>query len=349
MTHLELSRITKKFDSTEAVRDLTLEVRKGEILSILGPSGCGKTTTLRMIAGLETPTSGTIRANGKDITRTPARSRNIGLVFQNYALFPHLNVFENVAYGLRARGLPMKQITPRVDAVLGRVRLGDFSRRPVHALSGGQQQRVALARALAIEPDVLLLDEPLSNLDPALRGEMREQIRTVIDEFGVTTVFVTHDQQEAFALADRIAVMGEGLCRQVGPPEELYSQPANEFVARFLGEANLLHAKRRGNGRAASILDIAPGFELEVPNGPEGQVLVFIRPENVELNRGGSARVVETRFHGSIVRYRLDMGGVALDACAFHHGKPPYSPDDQVSVSIGPGQFHVIEAERAGS
>lgn len=344
MTHLELSRITKKFDSTEAVRDLTLEVKKGEVLSILGPSGCGKTTTLRMIAGLETPTSGTIRANGRDITRTPARSRNIGLVFQNYALFPHLNVFENVAYGLRARGLTGKEITPRVNAVLRRVRLGDFAPRPVHALSGGQQQRVALARALAIEPDVLLLDEPLSNLDPALRGEMREQIRTVIDEFGVTTVFVTHDQQEAFALADRIAVMGDGLCRQVGSPEELYSRPANEFVARFLGEANLLHANRRRNGPGAAILDIAPGFELDAPEGPEAPVLVFIRPENVELSRGETARVVETRFQGSIVRYSLDLAGVRIDAHAFHHGKPPYSPDDRVAVAIGPGQFHVIEA-----
>jgi ABC-type Fe3+/spermidine/putrescine transport system ATPase subunit len=214
---------------------------------------------------------------------------------------------------------------------------------------GGQQQRVALARALAIEPDVLLLDEPLSNLDPALRGEMREQIRTVIDEFGVTTVFVTHDQQEAFALADRIAVMGDGICRQVGTPEELYSRPASEFVARFLGEVNLLSANRRGNGRGASILDIAPGFELDVPEAPDGPVLVFIRPENVELSRQGDARVVDTRFQGSIVRYTLDLGGVRIDAHAFHHGKPPYSPDDRVSVSIGPGQFHVIEAETVGS
>jgi ABC-type Fe3+/spermidine/putrescine transport system ATPase subunit len=296
-----------------------------------------------MIAGLEIPTAGTIRTNGRDITNTPARSRNMGMVFQNYALFPHLNVFENVAYGLKARKVPGAEIAKRVGAVLDRVQLDRFASRAVHALSGGQQQRVALARALAIEPHVLLLDEPLSNLDPALRGEMREQIRSVIDEFGVTTVFVTHDQQEAFALADRIAIMGEGVCRQVGTPEELYSRPANEFVARFIGDANLVRATRRRGPDGSSTLEIAPGFRIPAPDGPDEPVLVFIRPENVVLGGNGHpGRIVATRFHGSIVRYTVEIGGVRFDTNAFHHGKKTYESGAQVAVSIPEGQFHVI-------
>jgi iron(III) transport system ATP-binding protein len=345
VTHLELVQVTKKFDSTEAVKNLDLEVQQGEILCILGPSGCGKTTTLRMIAGLEIPSAGKILANGRDLTPIPARQRNIGLVFQNYALFPHLDVFENVAFGLRARRRPGTDIRRRVGEVLERVRLGEFKDRPVHALSGGQQQRVALARALAIEPEVLLLDEPLSNLDPALREEMREQIRQIIDEFQVTTVFVTHDQQEAFALAHRIAIMSEGVCRQVGTPDEVYSRPGDPFVARFLGRANLLPAECRGPGGGDCTLEIAPGFSLEgrVPEGSSGAVLVFVRPENVLLGEGGlPARVIDARFEGPVVQYSLDVSGTRLTAREFHHGRKPLAPGDTVRVEIPRGHFHVL-------
>jgi ABC-type Fe3+/spermidine/putrescine transport system ATPase subunit len=343
VTHLELVHVTKKFDSTVAVNDLGLQVEQGEVLCILGPSGCGKTTTLRMIAGLEVPTSGRILANGRDLTGVPARERNIGLVFQNYALFPHLDVFENVAFGLRAR--KRADVDGRVARVLERVQLSRFARRPVHALSGGQQQRVALARALAIEPEVLLLDEPLSNLDPSLREEMREQIRSVISEFGVTTVFVTHDQQEAFALATRIAIMSEGICLQTAPPDEVYSRPAIRFVAAFLGRANILPARvRQTNGRAE--LEIVPGFVLHGSPSPrpDGEVYVFVRPENILLGAddGHAARVIGSRFEGPVIQYTLDLAGAQLSAREFHRGQTPLEPGAEVRVRIPEGHFHVL-------
>jgi ABC-type Fe3+/spermidine/putrescine transport system ATPase subunit len=348
VTHLELDQVNKTFDSTEAVKNLNLQVEQGEILCILGPSGCGKTTTLRMIAGLETPTSGKILANGKDLTNVPARGRNIGLVFQNYALFPHLNVFENVAFGLRARKKSRTEITTRVQKVLERVRLADYLQRPVHALSGGQQQRVALARALAIEPEVLLLDEPLSNLDPSLREEMREQIRTVIDEFKVTTVFVTHDQQEAMALADRVAIMSEGVCRQIGTPDEVYSRPADPFVATFLGRANILGARRTKDADGAGVVAITPEFQLPSPEAGDEDVLVFIRPENVLIGQHGHrGRVTHTQFEGPIVQYTLDIGGAEVMAREFHHGRKPHEPGDELRVEIPPGHFHILEGLEA--
>ncbi len=343
--HLSLVHINKTFDSTAAVRDLNLEVQHGETLCILGPSGCGKTTTLRMIAGLETPTSGRILAGDRDLTSVPARERNIGLVFQNYALFPHLNVFENVAFGLRARRQTNAAIGPRVREVLERVQLGEFETRAVHALSGGQQQRVALARALAIEPEVLLLDEPLSNLDPSLREEMREQIRSVIDEFKVTTVFVTHDQAEAFALADRIVIMSEGVSRQVGAPDEVYSRPADTFVARFLGRANLLPARAVRTPDGAYTLELAEGFSLSSPveSGTFERALVFVRPENVILgDRGQTATVISTKFEGPVVQYTLDAGGIQMTARRFHHGQKPLAPGDSVHIEIPDGHFHVL-------
>ncbi len=345
MSHLQLVGVSKTFEKVEAVRNLNLEVGRGEILCILGPSGCGKTTTLRMIAGLEIPTSGTIRAGGRDLTRVPARDRNIGLVFQNYALFPHLNVFENVAFGLRARGQDSPTIQKRVRQVLDRVQLGEYPTRAVHELSGGQQQRVALGRALAIEPEVLLLDEPLSNLDPSLREDMRNQIRSVIDDLKVTTVFVTHDQGEAFALADRVAIMSHGVCRQVGPPEEVYSRPADAFVAKFLGKTNLLPARVARSANGQSTLRLAEGFTLEasVPEHVSDLAYVFVRPENVLISEAGhEARVVSTQFEGPVVEYTVEVAGVRITARQFHHGNKPLAPEDDVHIRIPSGQFHVL-------
>jgi ABC-type Fe3+/spermidine/putrescine transport system ATPase subunit len=346
VSHLQLVGISKIFEKIEAVRKLSLEVGRGEIICILGPSGCGKTTTLRMIAGLEIPTSGTILAGGRDLTRVPARDRNIGLVFQNYALFPHLNVFENVAFGLRARKQDNVTIQKRVREVLDRVQLGEYDRRAVHALSGGQQQRVALARALAIGPEVLLLDEPLSNLDPSLREDMRDQIRSVIDDLKVTTVFVTHDQGEAFALADRIAIMSEGICRQVGRPDEVYSRPADAFVAKFLGKTNLLSARVTQSANGKSILKLAAGFTLEasVPEHVSDSAYVFVRPENVLIAESGhTARVVSARFEGPVVEYTVEVAGVQITARQFHHGKRPLAAGDEVHIQIPSGQFHVLD------
>ena len=348
MRHLELAHLSKWFGQTRAVHDLNLCVDRGEILSILGPSGCGKTTTLRMIAGLETPTSGSVISKGKDITQLPARARNIGMVFQNYALFPHLDVFENIAFGLKTRRLSAPIIEQRVAKALASVRLEGYARRPVHQLSGGQQQRIALARALAIEPEVLLLDEPLSNLDPSLREDLRDQIRSIIRELAVTTVFVTHDQQEAFALADCVAIMEAGVCRQVGKPQDVYNRPGDRFVAGFLGRANLL-----------------PGPLVGLEDG----VLVMVRPEDIILERspllpsadsppgtggvpaegrrGGQdfdATISQVIFEGPIVQYTFGLNGISITARQFHHGQRCFQLGESVRVSISGERFHVILA-----
>ena len=239
MAQVTLDRLTKHFDDTPVVKGISLTVADGEFFSLLGPSGCGKTTILRMIAGFIFPTSGAVRFDGQDVTSIPAHRRNTGMVFQNYALFPHMTVFENVAFGLRTRKVAGPEIADRVARALDLVGLTGLERRPVPQLSGGQQQRVALARAVVIEPDLLLLDEPLSNLDTKLREETRDQIRELQTKLGITAVYVTHDQEEALAVSDRIAVMEEGECRQLDRPDVIYRRPANRFVAAFMGNMNL--------------------------------------------------------------------------------------------------------------
>src|SRR2546425_1373789 len=244
MPLLSLKNLSKRFDKTQAVADVSLDVERGEFFGLLGPSGCGKTTTLRMIAGLEKPDSGSIAFDGQDITNLPAERRGFGMVFQNYALFPHLNVSENVAFGLRARHRPKPEIRDRVKSALELVQLPGYEQRRVDELSGGQQQRVAIARAIAIEPALLLFDEPLSNLDVTLREETRGELRELVDRLGITAVYVTHDQEEAFALCDRISVMVQGRILQTGTPSQLYEHPAEVSVARFLGRNNLIPAMR---------------------------------------------------------------------------------------------------------
>ena len=333
---LELVGLTKRFGDTLAVDDVALQVAPGELVSLLGPSGCGKTTTLRMIAGFERPTAGRIEIDGRDIAPLPPQSRGVGMVFQNYALFPHLDVAGNVGFGLRTRGDGRDETARRVAEALALVDLAGLEKRRVQDLSGGQQQRVALARALAPEPPVLLLDEPLSNLDAALRERTRTDLRALLSRVGMTSVFVTHDQEEAFALSDRIAVMRAGRIEQVGTPEELYRKPVSEFVASFVGRANMLPARvlsARGGGRLTCELDewggrwralAAPGSDF----GPGDRVRIMLRPEDVELGpppehgQGAlsrldpgpeteredaaiAAQVVERRFLGAVVRYAL--------------------------------------------
>src|ERR671933_2146707 len=240
MSDLRLQALTKRFDDVVAVNGLDLSVAAGELVGFLGPSGCGKTTTLRLIAGFETPTAGSVVLGEKDITGLPPERRNFGMVFQNYALFPHLTVSQNVAFGLEMRGLKRTAIKERVGAILERVGLAGKAHRYPRQLSGGEQQRTALARALVISPSVLLLDEPLANLDAKLREEMRFYIRSLQREFHITTLYVTHDQAEALVLADRIAVIMDGRLQQLGTPEELYRRPQNAAVAAFVGLTNLL-------------------------------------------------------------------------------------------------------------
>ena len=280
MARLQLTALTKTYGDVRAVAGVDLDIRQGELVVLLGPSGCGKTTTLRMIAGFVVPTAGEILLGGRDITRQPPWKRNTGLVFQSYALFPHLDVTDNIAFGLRMRKHPQSEVAAKVAEVLRLVRLEGLAERLPRELSGGQQQRVALARALVIEPDILLLDEPLSNLDAKLRQEVRVEIRELQRKLGLTTVMVTHDQEEALTMADRLVVMSNGEVQQVGSQRDLYESPANAFVAGFVGRTNLLRGRVESPGifRSASGLAIRCHDEAH----PQGRTLA-VRPERLSI------------------------------------------------------------------
>lgn len=289
--------ISKKFESNTALADVDLTIEEGEFFSLLGPSGCGKTTLLNIIAGFLQPTTGTVAINGEDVTNLPPYQRKIGMVFQNYALFPHLSVFDNVAYGLKVKKMPKKVMKEKVEEVLQLVQLEDYTKRMPHQLSGGQQQRVAIARALAIEPSVLLLDEPLSNLDAKLRKEMQTELRLLQQRIGITTVLVTHDQEEALSLSDRIGVLGNGHVQQVDQPLTIYRQPSNRFVAEFIGQVNIFEVEQTAAETATldkttflakkhKITKNQP-LLLETQhnvrdNGEQSQ-LVMLRPERIQV------------------------------------------------------------------
>jgi iron(III) transport system ATP-binding protein len=344
---LRLENLSRRFGETVAVDGLSLEVGPGELLTLLGPSGCGKTTTLRMIAGFETPTSGRILLEGRDVTALSPQRRGMGMVFQSYALFPHLDVRENVEFGLRSRGDRGPDVAARVERALATVELAGYGGRRVQALSGGQQQRVALARALAPEPPVLLLDEPLSNLDAALRERTRDELRALLKRLGMTAVFVTHDQEEAFALADRVAVLDRGRLQQVGPPEELYARPANAFVAGFLGRANFLPATVEGRDGDLLACRLAGGalWRARAPEGaafPVGAaVRVMARPEALRVSRDGAAEdggtlrgtVADRRFAGAVTFYRVTLADGA--ELLVQGGAADAGVGDAVSVRMG--------------
>lgn len=280
MSYIEFHQIEKRYGAAQAVFDFNLSVNKGEMVALLGPSGCGKTTTLRMLAGFVSVSSGHITLGGRNITDVPAHKRNIGMVFQGYALFPHMTVAKNVAFGLEMRHLRKDEIDKRVNEALARVRLEAFADRLPKQLSGGQQQRVALARAMAINPDVLLLDEPLSALDARLRHEVRAEIRQLQRELGLTTLIVTHDQDEALSMADRLVVMSKGRVEQIGSPAQLYEEPANRFVAEFMGKTNFLEGRREG----ATGFRTAGGALLKTTgSGPGDASCLSFRPERAQI------------------------------------------------------------------
>jgi putative spermidine/putrescine transport system ATP-binding protein len=283
VSELTLERVSKAYGATLAVRELSLAIAHGELLALLGPSGCGKTTTLRMVAGFILPSAGEIRIGGRNVTAEPPYRRSTGMVFQGYALFPHMSVAQNIAFGLEMRGLPKQEIVAKVGDALRLVRLAGFEARYPRELSGGQQQRVALARALVVNPDVLLLDEPLSNLDAKLREEVRLEIRQLQRQLGLTTVFVTHDQEEALTVADRLAVMNHGVIAQVGTPRELYDQPSSAFVADFIGKSNFFEGETAEPG----VFRTRSGLYIRFAgNGRPGAVVLAVRPERMQILRG---------------------------------------------------------------
>ena len=325
---LRVRRLRKEYPGTTAaaVADIDLGVGEGELLALLGPSGCGKTTTLRMIAGLIAPTSGTIEVGGRDVTRVPVHKRGMGMVFQSFALFPHLDVSANIAFGLEMRGVKAAERRARITAVLERVELAHLADRRVGQLSGGQQQRVALARALVVDPSLLLLDEPLSALDAQLRQSLRTQIREIQQASGTTSVFVTHDQDEALSMADRVAVMNNGVVAQVGTPTEIYERPASVFVATFIGRANLFDARTVGAGTVeiAGLGRLAVAASASSP--PQKQAM--IRPQAIRISDADGTPgetlstpalpvfdgvVRSTSYTGDQIAYRVDVAGTTLD------------------------------------
>lgn len=336
MADVKLEKLVKRYGEVEVVKGLDLHVRDGEVLCLLGPSGCGKTTTLRMIAGLERPTDGTVTIGGEVMsapgTFVPPESRRLGMVFQSYAVWPHLDVLDNVTFPLTIAGVAKSEAATRARTALSQVKLEGLESRFPHQLSGGQQQRVALARALVAEPRVLLLDEPLSNLDAKLREEMRDEIRALVQRLGVTVVFVTHDQEEALGLSDRVAVMEQGTIQQVASPATLYEQPSTALVARFVGTLNELPATREGDVLTLEGVVVKAHMTREAP--ASGACTLGFRPEDARFSDTGLAAVVRAQAYlGHTTRYRLSVGErtVSVDE------RPGFHPGDTVHLRIERG------------
>ncbi len=340
---IAVREVAKRFGAVAAVDAVSLEIADGELFTLLGPSGCGKTTLLRLIAGFYRPDAGTIVFGDRVVNDIPPHARNIGMVFQNYALWPHMTVFQNVAYGLRLRRLPGGAVRERVAVGLRKVNLAGLESRYPGQLSGGQQQRVALARALVLNPDILLLDEPLSNLDAKIRVQVRAEIRKLQRELGITTVYVTHDQEEALSLSDRVAVMRDGRVLQLGVPRELYERPRTRFVADFVGTNNLIPGSVKGQDGEVLFVDTALGLIMARTGGgvSAGQACVLaIRPENVAVGTGAGdgnrvvGRVGLTAYLGNTLRYDVETGGMTLKADirdAWHHEALPVGTDVTLS------------------
>ena len=344
MAFLELTHINKTFNQTNAVKDFNLNVERGEFVSFLGPSGCGKTTTLRMIAGFEQPTGGAIVMDGVDITYKAPNQRHIGMVFQSYALFPNMKVADNIGFGMKVAGQPAAEIKKRVNEMLALIKLESLGERYPYQLSGGQQQRVALARALAIRPQLLLLDEPLSALDAKIRVSLRNEIRAIQRQLGITTIYVTHDQEEALSLSDRVVVMNHSLIEQVGTPFEIYNFPNTAFVASFVGTLNSLQAEIVDAAAGRLRVD---GQEIRtvrsVSGAPGTKVMLALRPELLKLKQpdGGEnhlvGRVETISFLGAIVRIQLRLHETLLAMDTFnnpHLALPPLG--EAMTVSFSP-------------
>ncbi len=351
---LVASHIYKSFSGAPVLRDVSIHVDAGEIVCLLGPSGCGKTTLLRIIAGLETPDSGTLTFDGRDLASVPIHARGFGLMFQDFALFPHKNVWENVIFGLRMQSLPPDQIRRQASEAMALVGLSGFERRDVNELSGGEKQRVALARSLAPRPRLLMLDEPLGSLDRKLREELMNELRRILKTAGLTSIYVTHDQQEAFAIADRVAIMNAGRIVQTGAPQEVYRNPASEWVARFLGLTNLLKGEVESNGAIRTPIGTLH-LNGALPTGES--ILVLIRPDAALLkDEGGGMKdedqranrvegvIVETSFRGGHTRSIIRAGEVDL---VFEFNASAHLPDigDKIQFSLNSNSISILASD----
>jgi len=356
MTIVELKDVTKEYGKgVRAVDALSIKVKKNEFFSLLGPSGCGKTTTLRMIAGFVNPDQGDIFIDGEKVNHLPPYKRKTSMVFQNYALFPHMNVYENVAFGLKMRRLQRNQVIERVRQALELVKLSGYEDRYPRQLSGGQQQRVAIARSLVINPSVILMDEPLSNLDAKLRQQMRTELKQLQEQIGTTVVYVTHDQGEALALSDRIAVLNEGRVEQVGSPVEIYQNPSSRFVAAFIGQLNIFQGKVRSilSGEIEVVTEM--GFNLLVPfrEGLSKNEVAFVavRPEGINFAEGKSpflkntlkGRIMHVSYLGSSIQYLCDVMGKEISVLSHsRRGTPIYRPGDSVLLNFEPSECMIL-------
>jgi putative spermidine/putrescine transport system ATP-binding protein len=351
MAYLDLEHLEKSFGANRVVKDFSLGIDKGEFVSLLGPSGCGKTTVLRMVAGFETPTVGAIRIDGKDMVGLRPNQRNIGMMFQAYALFPNLTVAQNVGFGLKVAGVEKAETGRRVDEMLSLIGLSDLGGRYPFQLSGGQQQRVALARALAVRPRVLLLDEPLSALDAKIRVSLREEMRSIQKALGITTIFVTHDQEEALSMSDRVVVMHQGIADQIGTPFEIYNRPKTRFVAQFVGTLSVLKA---------TVTDVAKGdveiggvriSGLDLPKGvAKGSALTLaLRPEAVSLKaeRGDvklTGTIADVDFLGSVLRIKVTVGDNVIAFDTFNDpSSPPPRMGETAAISFGKDSLLVLK------
>jgi len=343
---VRLEKIGKRYGELWAARDVDVNIQSGEFYTLLGPSGCGKTTLLRIIAGFLAPDEGTVWFDDKAVNHVPPWQRDVGMVFQNYALWPHMTVFENVAFGLRERKVPRSEITKRVAEALARVGLSATEKRRPSQLSGGQQQRVALARTLVVQPRALLLDEPLSNLDAKLRAEMRIELLKIQRDLGITTVYVTHDQEEALVLSTRIAVMDAGKVVQEGSPREIYERPRSRFVAEFVGQSNLFFGTIKQSGGGFVEIQTGEGFTIKAARNEAkaGKITLYIRPEAIELVPVGDAspasnrligKVAASAYQGSSVAYEVDVQGRSLRAHVAHP-KILFQRGDVVAVVFDP-------------
>ena len=341
---IELKHISKVYSDNgfKAVDDFNLEVKRGEFVTFLGPSGCGKTTTLRMIAGFEMPTSGEILLNGEDISQLPANKRPINTVFQRYALFPHMNIYDNIAFGLKLKKLPKEEIRKKVKRVLDIVDLEGFENRKISTLSGGQQQRIAIARALVNEPEILMLDEPLGALDLKMRQEMQIELKHMHDELGITFIYVTHDQEEALTMSDKIVVLSEGRIQQIGTPEDIYNEPQNAFVADFIGESNIFKGIMTGHMKVR----FCGGEFIGMDDVPEGTLVdVVVRPEDVIITKPEDGiiegEVVSVIFKGMHYEVTVESGKyemvIRTTKC--------YSVGERIGMKLEPDGIHIMLAE----